>query len=110
MHTDGGRLHLFAAFINNQQFDVNLHWTTWAPGEGSTEINHEAVTIPAEDNDPALYDRIIHQTHPPGHETISTTESENGSNDAIFPADEQQQAQQGDHNSDSGYSSAQGEA
>ena len=58
MHTLEDNLLLFAAFITRNNFDLQLHWTTWEPREDETVINHERVEIPVDNETPIIYSAI----------------------------------------------------
>ena len=113
-HTTDDDLHLFAAFINERQHDINLHWASFMPRTDATDITHEAIVVPV-DSDTRLFHttitpRSLHNPEP----QLAEGSPGNNSTTAVFPGDEIQQppeeeAENTDSSTnvtDSGYSSA----
>ena len=63
MHTTGDDLHLFAAFVSRDNFDLRLHWTMWEPRQDETVIDHEGVTIPVDNEEPIIRAAIRRQRY-----------------------------------------------
>ena len=51
-------MYLFTAFIERNNFNLWLHWTTWEPRENETVIDHEGVTIPINNEEPIICSAI----------------------------------------------------
>jgi len=90
-HTTNDDLHLFAAFVNERQHDINLHWASFMPGEDATDITHEAIIVPVDDNvqffHTTITPRSLHNPVP----QLAEGSPGNNSTAAIFPEDKIQQ-------------------
>ena len=63
VHTEEDNLHLFTAFIRQNDFTVRLHWTSWEPGEEETIIHHHRVDVPVDSEEPIISAAIRHQRY-----------------------------------------------
>ena len=115
-HTTDDDLHLFAAFVNERQHDINLHWASFMPRTDATNITHEAIVVPV-DGDTRLFHTTItpRHLHNPEPQPAEGGPS-NNSTVATFPSDEVQQPPEEEaestnsststHVTDSGYHSS----
>jgi len=80
MHTNNNQLYFFRTFIRHGHFDISYHWTTWRPRENfdAININHEAILVPINNEDPVLrthinFERFPFAPHPPQYQPQPAT-------------------------------------